>query len=55
MRHPNHTGYIRKKGVNKQFVIVDGGMNALLRPALYQAHHKIENITSESEKLKFMM
>ncbi len=39
-----------KKGVNKQFVIVDGGMNALLRPALYQAHHKIENITSESEK-----
>ncbi len=31
-------------------MIVDGGMNALLRPALYQAHHKIENITSESEK-----
>lgn len=38
-----------KEGVGKKFVILDGGMNALIRPALYQAHHKIENITSESE------
>lgn len=39
-----------KEGVNKRFVILDGGMTALIRPALYQAHHKIENITSKSEK-----
>ncbi len=36
-----------KQGTNKQFVIVDGGMTDLIRPALYQAYHKIENITSE--------
>ncbi|MDE6300030.1 MAG: diaminopimelate decarboxylase [Muribaculaceae bacterium] len=38
-----------KEGVDKKFVIVDGGMTALIRPALYQAHHKIENITSTSD------
>lgn len=37
-----------KKGLNKQFVILDAGMSDLIRPALYQAHHKIENITSTS-------
>ena len=36
-----------KQGTNKQFAIVDGGMSDLIRPALYQAYHKIENITSE--------
>ncbi len=36
-----------KQGVNKQFAILDAGMTDLIRPALYQAHHKIENITSE--------
>lgn len=36
-----------KKGTNKQFAIVDAGMTDLIRPALYQAYHKIENITSE--------
>lgn len=36
-----------KQGTNKQFAIVDGGMTDLIRPALYQAFHKIENITSE--------
>lgn len=36
-----------KQGTNKQFVIVDGGMTDLIRPALYQAYHKIENLTSE--------
>ncbi|MBD5355512.1 MAG: diaminopimelate decarboxylase [Bacteroides sp.] len=38
-----------KEGVDKKFVILDGGMTALIRPALYQAHHKIENITLKSE------
>jgi len=36
-----------KKGYAKQFAIVDAGMTDLIRPALYQAYHKIENITSE--------
>lgn len=35
-----------KHGVGKRFVIVDAGMSDLIRPALYGAHHKIENITA---------
>lgn len=37
-----------KKGVNTNFAIVDAGMTDLLRPALYQATHKIENLTTTS-------
>ncbi len=37
-----------KEGVNKKFAITDAGMTELIRPALYQAYHKIENITSEA-------
>ncbi|MBO7418689.1 MAG: diaminopimelate decarboxylase [Bacteroidaceae bacterium] len=36
-----------KQGANKQFAILDAGMTDLIRPALYQAYHKIENISSE--------
>lgn len=36
-----------KEGINKKFVIVDAGMTDLIRPALYDAYHKIENISSE--------
>ena len=36
-----------KQGAAKQFAIVDAGMTDLIRPALYQAYHKIENISSE--------
>ena len=36
-----------KQGTNKKFAILDAGMTDLIRPALYQAYHKIENITSE--------
>ena len=35
-----------KKGIVKKFIIVDAGMSDLIRPALYQAHHKIENISA---------
>ena len=35
-----------KRGTCKQFVIVDAGMNDLIRPALYDAYHRIENIVS---------
>ena len=37
-----------KSGVAKQFAIVDAGMTDLIRPALYQAYHKIENISSDA-------
>jgi diaminopimelate decarboxylase len=36
-----------KEGAVKKFAIVDAGFTDLIRPALYQAYHKIENITSE--------
>ena len=36
-----------KQGDFKKFLIVDAGMSDLIRPALYQAYHKIENITSD--------
>ena len=36
-----------KQGTFKQFCIVDAGMTDLIRPALYQATHKIENLTSD--------
>lgn len=36
-----------KQGINKKFAILDAGMTDLIRPALYQAYHKIENITSD--------
>lgn len=36
-----------KQGTAKQFAIVDAGMTDLIRPALYHAYHKIENISSD--------
>jgi len=36
-----------KEGRVKKFCIVDAGFTDLIRPALYQAYHKIENISSE--------
>ena len=36
-----------KEGSIKKFAIVDAGFTDLIRPALYQAYHKIENITSD--------
>jgi diaminopimelate decarboxylase len=35
-----------KENRGKAFVIVDAGMNDLLRPALYQAHHRVELVVS---------
>ncbi len=34
-----------KNGINTNFAILDAGMTELIRPALYQAYHKIENIS----------
>ncbi|MBQ6064006.1 MAG: diaminopimelate decarboxylase [Prevotella sp.] len=36
-----------KTGAFKQFAIVDAGMTDLIRPALYNAYHRIENISSD--------
>ena len=36
-----------KEGAVKKFCIVDAGFTDLIRPALYQAYHKIENISSD--------
>ena len=35
-----------KKGSTKQYAILDAGMTELLRPALYQAYHHIQNLSS---------
>ena len=36
-----------KQGAAKKFAIVDAGMNDLIRPALYNAFHRIENLSSD--------
>ncbi len=38
-----------KNGLTTNFAILDAGMTELIRPALYQAYHKIENISNPSE------
>lgn len=40
-----------KEGTQKRFAIVDAGMTDLIRPALYNARHKIENISSPTGEL----
>jgi len=42
-----------KEGTNKKFSIVDAGMTDLIRPALYQAYHKIENCSSDEPIQKY--
>ncbi len=44
-----------KNGVTTNFAILDAGMTELIRPALYQAYHKIENLVAdqENESLKY--
>ena len=36
-----------KQGTSRQFAIVDGSMTELIRPALYKAYHRIENLSSD--------
>jgi diaminopimelate decarboxylase len=40
-----------KNGINTNFAILDAGMTELIRPALYQAYHKIENISAVNSLL----
>lgn len=41
-----------KQTATKQFAIVDAGMTELIRPALYQAKHKIVNLTSQTDNME---
>jgi len=47
-----------KKGIKKNFMILDAGMTELMRPVLYQAYHQIENLSKptssdQSDGLKY--
>jgi len=42
-----------KEGTSKKFAILDAGFTELIRPALYQAYHRIENLTSELPEEKY--
>ena len=41
-----------KKGANKNFIILDAGMNDFMRPALYDAFHQIIPVSKNSTKSK---
>lgn len=44
-----------KNGLKKNFLVLDAGMTELMRPALYQAYHKIENLSAgiNQEQVKY--
>ena len=42
-----------KKSFNKNFIIIDAGMTELIRPALYNAHHHIDNLSSIKKEIKY--
>lgn len=44
--------YVKENG-NRKIVIVDAGFTELLRPALYQAIHKIKNLTNENNDMLY--
>ena len=42
-----------KKGENKNFVIIDAGMNNFIRPSLYNANHEIFPVKNSNHKKKY--
>ncbi|MDX5437189.1 MAG: diaminopimelate decarboxylase, partial [Pontibacter sp.] len=42
-----------KNGVTTNFAILDAGMTELIRPALYQSYHKIENLSSQKPEVRY--
>ncbi|WP_299820676.1 diaminopimelate decarboxylase [uncultured Pontibacter sp.] len=42
-----------KNGISTNFAILDAGMTELIRPALYQSYHKIENLSSSKEEVRY--
>lgn len=43
-----------KSGAKKNFLILDAGMTELMRPALYQAYHKIERVGTADKDTKLL-
>ncbi|WP_118195229.1 diaminopimelate decarboxylase [Albibacterium indicum] len=39
-----------KKGIKKNFIILDAGMTELMRPALYQAYHKVQQLSGNGNR-----
>lgn len=39
-----------KEGLARRFAIVDAGMNDLVRPAMYHAYHRIENLSYDGDE-----
>ena len=42
-----------KIGKGRKFAILDAGMNDLIRPALYEASHKVQNLTSNGNPMSY--
>jgi diaminopimelate decarboxylase len=42
-----------KEGVSRDFMILDAGMTELIRPALYQAYHKIETFSTSGKQINY--
>lgn len=42
-----------KKGIKTNFAILDAGMTELIRPALYQAYHKIDHLTPRENSSEY--
>ena len=40
----------RKEVEARNFIVIDSGMNTLLRPAMYDAYHEIQPVTSHGRK-----
>jgi diaminopimelate decarboxylase len=38
-----------KEGETKKFAVMDAGFTELIRPAMYDAYHRMENISSDEE------
>jgi len=43
-----------KKGADRTFVIVDAGMNDLMRPTLYEAHHDLQPVVADPDATRIM-
>ncbi|WP_423149517.1 diaminopimelate decarboxylase [Rubrolithibacter danxiaensis] len=43
-----------KNGLKKNFIVLDAGMTELMRPALYQAYHLIENLSKADKGKEFV-
>jgi diaminopimelate decarboxylase len=42
----------RKKSGEKDFLVADAGMNDLLRPSLYGAHHEVRSVREDAQKVE---